>query len=452
MEQKLNVRYVARFTVEAATPLRVGSGNSSHLVDQLIQTDANGLPMIQGSSLAGVLRASLLSSREEPTVAAAFEELLGSPKTGGSRLVVSNAHLVGAAGAVVEGLDYSIDPTNPYYAALAHLPVRDHVRITHRGGADTENHGKFDEEVLLKGCRFVFQLELKGSEADGERWQQILAAIASPNFRIGGGTRKGFGELKLVACRQVRYDLREATQLQHYCDLTGSFNQKIGESIVPQSSSSVDATHYKLELTPDDFFLFSSGDADELVDMSPKRERIVEWSAAGLPSISEEYLLIPATSVKGAIAHRTAFHYNRLQEIFAGEVSVDEHVGECNVAVRELFGSSSNLKKGDGGLRGRVISSDLYKKATREVILQHVAIDRFTGGAIDGALFNERVCATDSWELSLYLNQADFSPNVVEAFEAALRDITTGYLPLGGGVMRGHGAMCGKLYRNNEKI
>ncbi|MGL5894057.1 MAG: RAMP superfamily CRISPR-associated protein, partial [Bacteroidales bacterium] len=408
---------------------------------------------IQGTSLMGVLRSSLLRGLESQSEIEQWSELLGSQKTGGSRLLISNAHLVGAQGSVIEGIDYDLDWSNDYYAALKNLPVRDHVRMTHRGGADCENSGKFDEEVLLKGVRFVFQIELKGSEFDREAWSRILQRVVDPSFRIGGSTRKGFGELRVVESRQGIYDLSDASQLSDYCQLSGSFNESFGELISFDSTPDGTHEHYRLCLRPDDFFLFSSGDADELVDMTPKRESVVMWDGQNIPTISEELTLIPASSIKGAISHRMVYHYNRLTGMFADSVeSISDHVGENSLAVREIFGYASNFKYDDGGQRGRVISSDIFKSTKPEVILQHVAIDRFTGGAIDGALFNERVSRSDDWEVNLYLERGEYSPYVVEAFESALCDIANGSLPLGGGVMRGHGVMCGEVFKNNQKI
>ena len=69
---------------------------------------------------------------------------------------------------------------------------------------------------------------------------------------------------------------------------------------------------YSLQLTPVDFFLFDAGAGDVDADNVPKKELSVEWDAKGKPFIDEknEQYLIPATSVKGAISHRVAYHYN----------------------------------------------------------------------------------------------------------------------------------------------
>ena len=49
-------RYVAHIIIEADAPLKVGSNAMDFLQDSPVQKDWNGLPMILGTSIAGVLR------------------------------------------------------------------------------------------------------------------------------------------------------------------------------------------------------------------------------------------------------------------------------------------------------------------------------------------------------------------------------------------------------------
>ena len=51
-----NHRFLARFVIEAETPLAVGSGEKDVLTDALVATDVNGLPYIPGTAIAGVVR------------------------------------------------------------------------------------------------------------------------------------------------------------------------------------------------------------------------------------------------------------------------------------------------------------------------------------------------------------------------------------------------------------
>ena len=58
-ETKYTHRHLARFIIEAVTPLAIGSGQSDIFSDALVIRDVNGLPYIPGSSLAGIVRSMI---------------------------------------------------------------------------------------------------------------------------------------------------------------------------------------------------------------------------------------------------------------------------------------------------------------------------------------------------------------------------------------------------------
>jgi CRISPR/Cas system CMR subunit Cmr4 (Cas7 group RAMP superfamily) len=51
-----NVLHLLRVTLEAKSPISVGGGDEQTIFDTVILRDAYGLPTVQGSSIAGVLR------------------------------------------------------------------------------------------------------------------------------------------------------------------------------------------------------------------------------------------------------------------------------------------------------------------------------------------------------------------------------------------------------------
>jgi hypothetical protein len=106
--------------------------------------------------------------------------------------------------------------------------------------------------------------------------------------------------------------------------------------------------------------------------------------------------------------------------------------------------------------RGNVIFSDIIEeKNIKHKLLNHVAIDRFTGGTIDGALYSEEVMYGNGQEFTFTImveNHAIEDSNVRVAFEDTLKDICNGMLPLGGGVNRGHGAFSGDILKNGETL
>ena len=127
-----------------------------------------------------------------------------------------------------------------------------------------------------------------------------------------------------------------------------------------------------------------------------------------------------------------------------------EIVTKGNPAVRSLFGYSAN---NNDGQRGNTIFSDLHlEKPANKKLLNHVAIDRFTGGAMDGALFSEEVVGSkEKFKLTCLVSN-DIKREYLDAFESTLKDLCTGMLPIGGGTMRGHGCFTGTITKNGEEL
>lgn len=475
-----NYRYIARITLEAETPLFVGSGESSLLRDSLVTKDANGWPMIPGTSLTGVLRHLYEAENRDGNEFFGYQK---DKKGSGSRLLISNGRMFISKKEVAEGLmseDYA-----DWLTKMEYLPNRQHVRINAKGTA--EKGGLFDNEVVYKGSRFLFEMELKGSQEDKDSWEEFLQIIESPIFRIGSGTRNGYGNLKVIHIQDYRFDLSEENDFRDYLDFPGSFNEssiKETEKKESQNKSDSKARSYVLDLKPDDFFIFSESYGDDEVDNKPIKEDILKYTEKGFKF--ESQTLIPASSIKGAIAHRTAFHFNKLIERYADtiipafgyKVAQDLASGSGNRAVRVLFGLGSGFEIDEGTKsyvdderakhdpvgnprRGKVIIDDIFlsdDKVSNDKIFNHVAIDRFTGGAIDTALFSEKVSylkkEDDSIQLNITLSEEIDDKTSLYAFENALLDITKGLLPLGGMTTKGNGMFTGSLkvkFKGEEK-
>lgn len=442
------IKYIARFLVEAETPLFVGSGQSTLLKDALVQKDANGFPMIPGTSLAGVLRHAFSKSDKSSSVSVLFGDSKGGDTGTGSLLKVSPAMMMLDEKEVSEGLllDQKWDGLKQQFE---NLPVRQHVRITDKGVA--KDKGLFDNEVIFKGTRFVFELELTDYTGDFESsWATILDIVDSPDFRIGSGSRNGYGSLKVLKIQKLQFDLQ--TDLNKYLELSPSFNtidwntaESWDETHQKSGSSKI---HYQLQLNPDPFFLFGSGYGDEDVDNTPVEEEVVKYTDKGIQF--EKETIVPGSSVKGAISHRVAYHYNKEMKRWAGT----EDSKLPNEAVEELFGVA-----GEGvpnAKAGKVYINDVFlnqKQVKNDKIFNHVAIDRFTGGALDGALFSEKVSylKDDQLEINLYL-ESNVEEIYQDALKAALTDICKGLLPLGGMTTKGHGIFTGRLLEDGKEI
>lgn len=456
-EIKFNFRHIAHITIEAKTALKIGSNSIDAFQDSPIQKDWNGLPMILGTSLAGVLRKEFDTKIANDIFG---DENTQSKTAKGSRVIFSNALVLNEEEKVTETL--LLEKSN-FLKNFKELPMRDHNSMDEKGV--TKNGAKFDEEIIFKGSRFKFSIELISNEEKDDELKTILEQLFKNSFRIGAGSSKGYGQIEVF---EIFYDTFDITS-QKYADFSSSLNTTLKNLYKKDIFEDDNYIKYELKLTPDDFFMFGSGYADEQADMTPVVEKVINYDTK---TLSENEILIPASSVKGAISHRTTYHYNLLKRQFI-ENGVKAQIVEA------IFGAKKDNK--EDSFKGNILISDLYLKDDYEKstkVFDHVSIDRFTSGAIDGALFQEKTVASrENFTLEILLNKDKVKEKievlkktytleevekelkiVEEAFEEALKDITTGMLPLGGATTKGHGVFTGvvlkdgKVLENGEKL
>jgi CRISPR/Cas system CSM-associated protein Csm3 (group 7 of RAMP superfamily) len=478
-------RFLARIVMETITPLVVGNGEKDITTDALVATDVNGLPYIPGTALAGIIRHAIdaqnpqidnfgrkcsdlffgyQETNEQRKYRMNFEQGNGSKSEEnisiGSNIIFTDAKMIGENNEPIDGLQ-PIDWNDDFFAHYKELPIRQHVKINGKGA--TGKGGKFDEQIVYKGTRFCFELEMVSDGNNADIFTDVLTQLQSETFRIGGGTRSGFGRMKIISCQIKILNLEKSDDLLFYLQKSSSISEGWdGKSF--EEKMDTDWIKYELKLKPEDFFLFGSGFGDGDVDMTPVKEDCVDWSS-GKPKFKKNAILIPATSVKGALSHRVAFYFNKLNNVFAdgmGKEEMEDHIGKNNEAVKLLFGSEGERKgnKMINQLRGNVIFSDIIEtEDVKDKILNHVSIDCFTGGAIASALFTEKTTYGKGKEFNTTILVKNGILDGIkdkegksignDVFESALKDICKGQLPLGGGVNRGNGCFSGVLKRES---
>lgn len=430
-----------RIEFETASALHAGNGESDPVQDMPVQVDQNGLPMIKATSIAGVLRHLYKGDADD---------LFGAVGTDGcgSRIFVENAVVCDEKNRPVEGLQVEL---SEYLERIKRLRLRDHCRLDHRGVA--EKTGKFDRTILIAGVRFVTEISVIADTAETAKKDidSITALWSSPLFRLGGGSRNGFGKIKIRKITGKEYDLNVESERKAFLERSASLadNANEPEICINKGADMTRGKFYRLELMPENFWMVASGHGMDDIDIYPKFEQRIIRDDSDNPKF-EEFPLLPATSIKGALAHRVAYHYNRLTGKFADQMSPEDFevfAKQENPAVRMLFGSK---KDSDApGSAGRVIISDIYGENCSAKVFNHVKIDRFTGGAFDGALFFEKVFYGGTLILEICVDPVE-DEAIMEAFELAVTEIGNGMLPLGGGSMRGYGSMKAKTFEKTE--
>ena len=447
------ILHLARVTVEAASPLSIGTGRGSALFDVQLVTDANGLPAIPGTSLAGVLRHAFLSQYEEDTATAIFGFADGN-KGQPSAFSVTWGHIHNSKDIPIDGVDLDRTWANDDILKLFALPAfphRDHVRLNHRGSAD--ERGKFDRSFVPAGYRFSFDMSLAAS-ADkplDEEWARLLALLNSPDFRLGGASRRGYGQLKLVRVAAKTFNLKDRADFDDYCKHPRRLDapHALGEvkTIAP---SCQDWLRHELALTPEDGWRFGGGkeplSAGKTADALPYSEERLEWADGKVHS--NRFIVVPASGIKGALAHRLAYHYNRRNGHFVDKVpDCKPFLSEQNPAVRALFGYANDAD--DEGQVGAVLIEDaLLPLTTPNIRLTHNSIDRFTGGVRHGVLFTEEVLFKGSFTLKLAVKASawkEAEESVRLALLDTLDDLAEGRLALGAASAKGHGFFKGEV-------
>lgn len=462
------VLHLARFVLEAKSALSVGTGGADGVYDHPIVRDANGLPIIPGTSLAGVLRHLWIADADADSA----DRLFGYQKRDKgdtSRLEVATCALHDRHGVPVEGLLIDAAGQNRLQtdallkAALStrETPLfRDRVRIGHRGAA--AKTGKFDRGILAAGNRFSGELRLWSEQRDDPDWAALLALLAGPRLRLGGATRAGLGRIECVSLHRRSFDLCDVGDVAAFRALgPGLADTAELDAVRPSSGPPSRTTTLRITLTPRDFWRIGQGDealgrhAKE-PDLLPKLEPVVEWeNCQGRPSLRR--VLVPGSSVKGALAHRVAFHWNALKGIYADDLTPEQlrawDKSEHCEGVRALFGYSKDRERADGrsreatGQAGHVIVEDAYVQASADDVqaMIHNSIDRFTGGVRNRMLYTEELIWSRPVELTITLlpgaSQADGTART--ALARALRDLCAGRLALGAGATKGHGSFTG---------
>jgi CRISPR/Cas system CMR subunit Cmr4 (Cas7 group RAMP superfamily) len=463
-----------RLVLEAQTPLSLVTGRGDGLNDSVLTTDFNGLPCIPGSSLAGCLRAALLAAQGEAMANALFGHASGR-EGAPSRVQLSHAHLLASNGQALcapltqaQSDDSLIQPLLQRSSAR-----RQRVRLSHRGAA--ADGGLFDRAVLPAGYRFAVEVALWSPES-GDAGEAALQAVLGRTWWLGGLTRAGLGAVSVVQAHRGQFDLRQPAGLKAYQALPHALGKTAGlqdwQPAPSTGSGSAGRKRLHIHLRPEGGFRFGDGvrslqkqrppHAPELHDL-PKTEARVVWQG-GKGQLQEDQILVPATSVKGPLAHRTAFHANRLAGVWSsaevasrsGQDAYDKSL-HCP-AVQALFGHAANTQDGESsGHAGLLRLRDAWVQRAKvePQSRQHNSIDRFTGGVRDGYLYSvENLHAQGSerdWltlELEFDEDRASrnrLQPVHLQALYLALRDLTEGRLALGADSGGGLGAFLGRV-------
>lgn len=317
------------------------------------------------------------------------------------------------------------------------LPRRHGVGIDRMTGA-TSAGALYEHEFLPRGTAFAIRITAEGRDGeqknDGERKDNkqsegipgpassdtvkkllefIVDVLKSDTFSLGGRTGSGQGTIQVIEPKLRRSSgTTDAGTLTTPADVLNALigQDEEGTSLPLKLGGWSLEKPARITITwwsPTGIFVAEDGKltkqrkaAQEAENKKKGIEEEVHEVVYPLRDPSEEWenaqLLIPGTSIRGALRSR-ASRIARTVLAARGELSTftthdlhEQIAAEPNL-VRYMFGSTE--------YRGALTVHDCLSKKTGTCVeVTHNAIDRWTGGVIDGGLFTEAVYLGTEWE------------------------------------------------------
>lgn len=459
-------------TLQLDTPAHFGNGDADAFTDlPLLRDEAEGHPLLLGTSLAGALRNFVCAVARSNAEVANAGKLFGAEK-GFDQPEDDKwqSHLI-----VHDALGKAADYERRDGVAI------DQVTCT---AADDK---KFDIQLLAAGSTFELRFELLIADESELARQKInrrdlltalaiaLSGLERGEISMGARKRRGLGRCSVQGWSVRRYDLCAETGLLAWLvserenpgdwaptidaisepTIKAALEAALGEPF-PEIQSNLWAARLTAEFSLQSSLLVRSGIWAETDDEDS------EWSSdmvhlhSPRSTKSGGQKLVPivaGTSWGGALRSRATRIVNTIAAGLTSPVGNNDQRAKAQGLIADLFGPSDIARHTDNARASRLSISETEITGGRMLEQTRVKLDRFTGGSFASALFSEQplfgnrntrlklnltLCPAYDEEASDQRQQAEIGLLLL-----LLKDLWTGDLPLGGEVGIGRGRLQG---------
>jgi CRISPR/Cas system CSM-associated protein Csm3 (group 7 of RAMP superfamily) len=432
--RKLNARWMICGTLRLETALHLG-GEETERVDMSILRDAgDGKPLLPGTTLTGALRNALADwlagyAKDEPReVAALFGGARGDDDGSQSPLIVFDA-----IGEIPEGEG---------------VEIRDGVAISAATGV-AEDRKKYDYEVLPAGTAFPVRLDLlipAPATASGvplpnesvllQLLTTALDAFAHGQSAFGAKRSRGLGRVRATwSAKRFGFESPEGwlewVLSDHQQPLAGG----------PEHSSILDALAAGAGRSLNPSAMSDSRRRIEIeVDLQVAHDILVRSPGANASAPEVSHLrsggaaILPGTSLAGAM---------RSQALRIAKL-VRQGNNDSERWIDRLFGprfEGQRPRRDQQPQASRIRVSESPLGPTQSRQQTRVAIDRFTQGVVQGALFDEQVEVGGRTILRLELRNPE--EGELGLVLLVLKDLLEGLISVGGTSSIGRGVLTG---------
>ncbi|MEJ2248894.1 MAG: RAMP superfamily CRISPR-associated protein [Candidatus Lokiarchaeota archaeon] len=422
------------------SPITIGSGDDNFTDNDLIRNGLNEV-IIPGTSIAGTIR-SYLSYIYEDKYESFIREMFGFQE--------------GKKGCQSNLIFYDSEPFSNDY----NISIRDGIKIGTKENnyifKNTQERGKYDYEIIESGARFHFKLEVNLWQSQREELSKlenllyiILNILKNGELRFGGKTTRGFGKVKLNNIKILKLDLSNENDVSKWINF--NWNDFEGTTKLKELNNNVLIPKEKKITTIDVNF--------QIPYSILIGEYIPDPGEADIIHIQENgKSIIPGTSWNGALRSAIFQIFREIKKILIREEKInisndDIYDNIYNGLIESLFGYVS-IDKDESNQKSEKskIIIDQSEIVNRKVLMNytHNKIDRFTGGAVDKALFTD--CASYGGRTNFHISLKECEDYEIGIILLGLKELMNGFQTVGGTTAIGRGILESKEIKINDEL
>lgn len=428
-------KQIYRIEFQLVSPMAIGSGDGS-VSDKDIIVDGRGVPYIPGSSIAGVCRGVL----ENGDTSEGIKEVLGYveiAKDSNDKVSAKDSNII-FYDACLFWKDAEDSTREKLQSKIRqYMSIRDSVALDDYKTADKGK--KFDMQVLEPCDSFYFVTYIEQSFFDekDQNLAEVFADLFQKNLlRFGAKTMRGYGQ---IACREIKevcFDFREGSSSEYgksWADFD-MFNEDCWKDSAAINNLNVDnANEEKVNSRSITLELkLKSGISIRKYTTKVAEENKTAPDYEQL-TIRAGDVVIPGTSWAGAFRHHMLLlsgkNIDTKDDIWRncfGYVDSDKSKSKSKIQFSE---SRIKVRDSEGDPDGAIPK-----------VISRNAINRFTGGTVDGALYTEKTYFGGTTTLTIGLAKEYTMPDELKkALAATITDLHYGFLSIGGGTAIGRG-------------
>lgn len=401
--------FILRFTEPGGVTVPGGPDQSQVVLD----LDPEGQVHLPGTSLAGALRELARERRGDELAVNWFGPILSGTE---AEAKASRVWVLGS-----QRLD------------RADTQLLSSTRIDRARGAAAGNTLR-TEEVLPAGARF--EVFLRWDDAFDGELAELAELVAAWRPLIGRGISRGRGRCAVESVRYGTLQLSDPADLLRWLTAHGPelARQVASTPVEAPAGDAGDAPLFQVAARIVGPLRIGTGNKPEPGSREPLR---LQRTKPGGPPV------VPGTTLKGVFRSRAEFILRSV--IGEPAACLPGTCGKCWTCQVFGYGGGADTGSTSVGSRAAIRFADAVVSAPVEATRAHIAIDRFTGGVLDGALY-----AAEGLEAGTFTIEADLlpgpaaetrRPEIAAVFRLVLEDLNDGIIGIGAATTRGYGSV-----------